>query len=433
MEDGFCFDVACSSLHDAAATESLLAGLAGALLRAGGERRATATVPPGQPLFHVVLTGGTERLVLERVAQRAAAAPGDPVVLVSHPAHNSLPAALEILARVQRDGGVGRIVTLRDAADDAGIGELRRLALLARVRLRLRGARIGAIGAPSDWLVASDHAAAVVRRSWGPELVPIPLAELRARLADAVPEAAVAGDLVRGAAGSRNGVQAELGRSITLHAALRSLAETHRLDALTLRCFDLIGADGVTGCVALSLLADAGLPAGCEGDVPSIVALLWLRLLTGEAAWMANPAWADREAGELLLAHCTVPRTQVTRYDLDTHFESGSGVALAGRLPDGPVTLVRIGGESLLELFASEGQVVRSSEGGRPGLCRTQARVRVAPAVLDELLERPLGNHVLLVRGHRAALLRESQHLACSGPAAGSPARLAAESAPSSG
>ena len=409
MEDGFSFDVACSPIHDAAATDSLLAGLAGALLRAGGRRRTTDEAPLDQPLFHVVLTGGTERLVLDRLARRDAATAGEPAILVSHPGHNSLPAALEILARVQRDGRGGRIVTLRGDADDTGTAELRRLALLTRVGLGLRAARIGAVGAPSDWLVASDHAPGVVRRSWGPELVPIPFEEMRARLAVAAPDPAVAGDLARGAARPRHAADRDLGRSTALHAALRALAAAHRLDALTLRCFDLIGDDGVTGCVALSLLADQGLPAGCEGDVPSIVGLLWLRLLTGEAAWMANPAWIDREAGEVLLAHCTVPRTLVDSYELDTHFESGTGVALGGRVPEGPVTLVRIGGDRLQELFTCEGQLAPTSRAS--GLCRTQARVRVEPAILDGLLERPLGNHILLSRGHHAALLRESHRL----------------------
>jgi L-fucose isomerase-like protein len=419
MEDGFSFDVACSPMHDVAATESLLAGLAGLLARAGGQRRATEAAPLDEPLFHIVLTGGTERGVLERLARRAAAAGTEPAILVAHPGHNSLPAALEILARVQRDGGVGRIVALRGDGDEAGVNELRRLALLSRVCLKLRAARIGALGAPSDWLVASDHAPAVVRRSWGPEMVPIPLAELRGRLADTVADPAVAGDLARAASRSRNVGEREVGRSIALRGALQALAAASRLDALTLRCFDLIPADGVTGCVALSLLADQGLPAGCEGDVPSVVALLWLRLLTGEAAWMANPAWIDREAGEVLLAHCTVPRTLVEDYDLDTHFESGTGVALGGRLAEGPVTLVRIGGADLQELFTCEGQLVPDrvsgsagpSAGARPGLCRTQARVRVEPAAAEELLARPLGNHLLLARGHRAALLGESHRL----------------------
>lgn len=422
MEERFSFDVACSPLHDEAATEALLAGLAPALARAGGQRRPTETAPLDEPLFHLVLTGGTERLVLERLARRESAGGAEPALLVSHPGHNSLPAALEILARVQRDRRAGRIATLRGGSNEPGVAELRRLALLARVGLRLRAARIGAVGAPSDWLVASDHAPAVVRRSWGPELVPIPLAELRSRLARPASDAGLAEDLCRGAAGTGGPADGEVARSTGVHAALRALAAEQRLDALTLRCFDLVGEDGVTGCVALSLLADQGLPAGCEGDVPSIVGLLWLRLLTGEAAWMANPAWVDREAGELLLAHCTVPRGLVDGYVLETHFESGAGVAIGGRLPAGPVTLVRLGGESLEELFACEGQVEPTLRA--PGLCRTQARVRADPGVLQALLERPLGNHLLLVRGHRAGLVRESHRLlhGSAGAAAAPPA-----------
>jgi L-fucose isomerase-like protein len=409
MVDGFCFDVALSPLHDEAATDSLLAGLSSALVRAGGQRRATDVAPFDRPLFHLILTGGTERLVLERLAWREAAAGGEPAVLVSHSRHNSLPAALEILSRVQRDGRVGRIVVLSGGTDEAAATELRRMALLARVGPRLRAARIGAVGAPSDWLVASDHTPAVVQSSWGPELVPIPLAELRARFADSVADPAITGELARGAAQPRDPADRDLRRSTALHCALEALAAAHRLDALTLRCFDLISEDSVTGCIALSLLADEGLPAGCEGDVPSILALLWIRLLTGEAAWMANPAWVDREAGELLLAHCTVPRRLVESYELDSHFESGTGVALAGLLPEGPVTLVRIGGARLQELFTCEGHLLPTSR--KPGLCRTQVRVRVEPAVVDELLERPLGNHLLLTRGHRATLLRESHRL----------------------
>ena len=109
--------------------------------------------------------------------------------------------------------------------------------------------------------------------------------------------------------------------------------DDHNLDALTLRCFDLVLQDRATGCLALAQLNDDGVTAGCEGDIPSVLGLLWARLLTGRPGWMANPARVDAGRGRLVLAHCTVPISLVTGYTLRSHFESGLGAAVQGDCP----------------------------------------------------------------------------------------------------
>lgn len=410
MASRFTYAPAVSPLHDAAAVERLLATLAETLADAGGAPASVEEAPLDRPLAHVVLTGGTEGLVLERLGRRAERAGREPVLLVAHPTHNSLPACLELLARVRLDGGSGRIVFLGGAADDAG--HLAEAVHLASVAQALRRARLGVVGAPSDWLVASAPAAETVRASWGPEVVALPMSELTQRLAAAPSAPEPARGLVGGARAS-----AVAGRDLAMagavHDALAALVREHRLSALTLRCFDLVTGPRTTGCFALAQLADDGIPAGCEGDVPSALALLWLRLLTGRAAWMANPARIAPERGELLLAHCTVPRSLVDRYDLETHFESGLGVALGGDFAPGPVTLVRIGGRRLEQLWLAEGELVAAPR--EAALCRTQATVRSAPAALEELLRAPLGNHVVLTAGHRGDQLRASRALILDG------------------
>lgn len=409
MPNRFFYSPAVSPLHDAAAVGRLLAGLAATLARGGGTPVAAEEAPTDRPLLHVVLTGGTERLVLERLRARAAGPGGsdrEPVLLAAHPTHNSLPACLEILARVRADGGTGRIVFLSGEAGDPD--RLSEVVHLADVAIALRRARLGAVGPPSEWLVASSHDAATVRDSWGPELVAVPMSELTDRLAATPTDRRLARGLVAGARESDVAQGAVLDAS-ALRGALAALVDAHRLSALTVRCFDLVTGLGTSGCLALSQLADDGIPSGCEGDVPSAVALLWLHLLTGAPAWMANPARIDAGRGELVLAHCTVPRRLVRGYDVQTHFESGLGVALGGDLVPGPVTLVRLGGTRLERLWLAEGEVVGSPHD--PGLCRTQATLHTDPAALDELLRAPLGNHVVLVPGHRAALLRASREL----------------------
>jgi L-fucose isomerase-like protein len=223
----------------------------------------------------------------------------------------------------------------------------------------------------------------VVRRVWGPEVVAVGMERFLAACRAAGLEGAGGG-----------GVE----------AALRSVVRQERLDALTVRCFDLIGGLDATACLALSALNDEGVIAGCEGDVPSALAMLWVRRLLGLPSWMANPARLDASVGTVTLAHCTVPRTMVTAVRVDTHFESGRGEALAGVVPPGPVTLLRLGGAALERLWLAEGEVVAS--GSEPDLCRTQATVRLPAGVVEGLLTDPLGNHLVLVRGHHGDRLR---------------------------
>ncbi len=93
-----------------------------------------------------------------------------------------------------------------------------------------------------------------------------------------------------------------------------------------------------------------------------------------------------------------------------SHFESGLGVAIEAALPPGAVTLVRIGGRELKELWVVEGEVEASPL--EACCCRTQALVRVAPQQAQELLTAPLGNHLVLVYGKHESILRRFHDLA---------------------
>jgi L-fucose isomerase-like protein len=147
----------------------------------------------------------------------------------------------------------------------------------------------------------------------------------------------------------------------------------------------------------LAELNDAGVVAGCEGDLVSTVGMLWLSRLLDTPVWMANPAQIDQAAGTLRLAHCTVPRSMVNSYGLRSHFESGLAVGIQGKIPPGGVTLVRIGGVQLDRLWSVNGEA--TSAPPEEDLCRTQLEVRAPSEALAELLHAPLGNHILVVPG----------------------------------
>ncbi len=409
----FSYTVASSILHDAKAVEAIFSRYQPLLEAAGGRRiNAPADAPEKEPVFFFVLTGGTESVVLPQIQEAQLLAKRLPVVLLAHPHQNSLPASLEILAKIQQDGGEGTIVLVKSDKDEQAKLEIEKLANIFAALMRVRSAVIGAIGEASDWLVASRHSPETVKKSWGATIVPVDFLELKEKI-DAIRKAnedenygAAAAKFLTNASFVRESKPSDLYKSDTIYRAIRDIVAERNLDAITLRCFDLVLLDQSTGCFALSQLADEGIDAGCEGDIPAILALVWMRALSGKPAWMANPADilpaanASAGRGTMLLAHCTVPRTLLTGYGVRSHFESGLGVAVAGTMPQGPVTVVRIGGTGLDSVFLAEGTIIASPH--EEGLCRTQAVIEMDGAALTELLEKPLGNHLVVVPGHWA-------------------------------
>jgi len=397
----FALLTAASPLHDPAALRPLLESYRAPLRSLGGETWDDGPAPDA-PLVVFVATGGTEQQILERARLES----GEPALLVAHPGHNSLPAALEVLARARQMGLRGEVLFLRDPADVAGLARLAAAVRDRAVRRALRASRIALVGEPSDWLVASRPCGELVREVWGPEVVPLPIAPLLAEPDAGIrARAEVLARSVRdGAAAVLEPSEEDLLAASLVCALLESVAEAGGFDAVAVRCFDLVAGRGTTGCVALAHLNERGIVAGCEGDLASTVTMLWLRHLSGIVPWMANPSRVDRERGVLALAHCTVARSLTSGYRLRSHFESGRGVGLQGALPAGPVTLARIGGLRLERLRAIDGELLRNTD--EPDLCRTQVEVEIGPAALDELLADPLGNHLVMLPGRWAADLR---------------------------
>jgi len=321
-----------------------------------------------------------------------------PVILLTDGQHNSLPAALEISSWVRQQGGRAEIV---HGSARLMVDRLRTLALFQRVRGILAG-RIGVIGEPSDWLIASAVDRAAVNCRWRTEFIDIDLAEVTGHAAAAAAAASSADEFIKQAK-EMDGVdrKAVLAAS-QLVPGLKSVFIRHRLVAATLRCFSLIETLHTSGCLALAQLNDEGLVCGCEGDLPAVFSMLLANALTGEFSFMANPAAVDRESNQVLFAHCTVPRRAVAGYSLQTHFETGLGVALCGDFPAGPATIFKVGEPALDRYFVSGAEILPGPP--LPGLCRTQVRLRLQEPV-DYFLKRSLANHHILLSGDHAQLL----------------------------
>ncbi len=337
------------------------------------------------PLLFLVVTGGTEQAILRLWKKRNEHFPKEPILLLAHPNDNSLPASLEVLARIQQEQGNGRIASFDPAHPEVLGAELARWMRFHHVRTRLQKAKIGLVGAPSDWLVASMPAPATVRNVWGPEIVTF-------ELDDAVP-ASLSQD------------KGNVDQSVR-HFLSGASRRSNGLAALSIRCFDLVVGQKATACYALSKLNDEGIVAGCEGDLVSTVGMLWAHYLTEKPVWMANPAQVDEANNSLLLAHCTVPLTMVDGYSVRSHFESGLGLGIQGTFLKSAVTVFRIGGKDLDQLWVAEGETEETAPSDH--LCRTQLKLRFSePGTAASPLRKPLGNHLLLVLGAYADELEE--------------------------
>lgn len=396
----FGYSVVAAALHDDHEVARLTEPIRSRLAELGG---AEAGVDDDAPHLFVVATGGTERALLDLVDRRhaaGAAGAAEPTVLIAHGGHNSLPASLEALAALVQRGVRGRIAYLpgddtdRDVIDEAVVD--------LEVAARLRATRLGLVGGASDWLVASSPPPEVVRRRWGPTVEVV----ASSRLVDAVAaapldETAALGDRFTEPASASTVTPVAIRSAAEVGVALADVVARDGLDAVSVRCFDLLDRPGTSGCVALAALNDDGVVAGCEGDLPSTLAMLWARHLVDRPSWMANPARVDVSANRLVLAHCTIAPSLTDGWGLATHFESGAGVGIGGHLSPQPVTLLRIGGRDLDEVWIADADIVAG--GDDPDLCRTQATVELVDRRVDELLDRPLGNHLTVVPGHHAA------------------------------
>lgn len=308
---------------------------------------------------------------------------------------NSLAASLEIHSYLGQQGLKGEVL---HGSPEYLRSRINALETVAIARQKLHGARIGVIGEPSDWLISSHADPVSVMDRIGARLESIPMEELLQEIgrakADPAPSEVPMADNVR----------ASYPGATQIYHALEVLVKNHKLNALTLRCFDLLSSVGNTGCLALASFNADGFPASCEGDVPALLSMMISQALTGFTGFQANPSRIDVETGEILFAHCTVPFNMVRNWQYDTHFESGIGVGIHGEIPEGPVTIFKVSGK-LDRFFAAEGELLYNQY--EDNLCRTQVVLKVKPEEARYFLTKPIGNHHIIVPGHCKALFEE--------------------------
>lgn len=323
--------------------------------------------------FIVVLTGGSEPEIL--------AAAGDYNIILAWPHYNSLPAALEAAAALREAGRFAYVVQLEGPGAEPPMGKVERIVRV--VDLLRRPPKLGLVGAPNKWLVASSLR--------GKPDVAIDEGEVYDR-SRALGGLDVAERLVKGASHSAFSPH----DLAPIAAYAKALAERAAgLDGITLGCwcfdFEAVKKRGWTPCISLALLNDWGVTATCEGDLRALYSAVVLRRLSGRPAWISNVNkvydWG------ILLTHDGAPPS-FGRYSVVPRMATRAPAALRVEVEPGrPVTLLRVSSD-LKRALLLKGV---TAEGERVDACSTQVAVKLAVGSGGDVLRAGVGNHLAFV------------------------------------
>lgn len=345
------------------------------------------TVTDSSPDIILFVSGGSERRAIE------IADPERPVLLLAKRGNNAYAAATEVMAWMHNHG---RVAVLSDAVEAAESGLIDRWRRAAGALEELKGSRAGLIGTVSEWLVASDVQADILKQRFGIELKCIPwqgMQDYRTHEPDP--------SLMERFVDKKPDGLEDAARVLTL---LRWIISDNELDAAGVECFSLVQQRKVTACLGLAQLNTEGTVSACEGDLASMAGMMAGRALTGKVPWMANTTRLTDTS--LILSHCTAPFDFVSDVELTSHYETGWSLAVNGNITAKEVTLFRFS-DTLDRAFVGVGRVI--SRPSLPDACRTQVEIDLPPESTRLLKEKPLGNHLLMLEGNHSELIR----LAC--------------------
>lgn len=320
----------------------------------------------------LIQSGGSEGLFLDNFSKLKG-----PYYLLTYGNNNSLAASLEILSYLKDNNLDGEVLH--------GTNKyiIQRIKELTKENIKYK---LGVIGKPSDWLISSNVNYDSAKRLHNIELIDIDIEEVSNYYFNSINDYEL----------KFNYDNDEIEKALKLHKALNIIKEKYNLNGLTIRCFDLLSKLKTTSCLSLSLLNQKGDIATCEGDIPTMISMHILNKVTNQVGFQANPSRIDVENKKMVFAHCTIPLNMVDKFYLDTHFESGIGVAIKGYLKEQNITIFKLS-KNLKDYYVTTGKIIKNLE--ETNLCRTQIEISVDENI-EYFLNRPYGNHHVIIYGN---------------------------------
>ena len=353
----------------------------------------------GEDIFFIE-TGGTEEEFKKIFGEYK-----EPYLLLATDANNSLPASLEIATFLRKNNKKFKLFHGKpeEVREQLKFDEISKICRNSQGFLKfdgLKGMRLGVVGKPSNWLIASDVNYAEAKRKFGVELLDISTEEFLEQIKLSKPkmDPIIFEPLLNEKVDHKT-----LDGALQIYAALRDLIIKYNLNGLTVRCFDLLTSVHNTSCLALAMLNKDGYIATCEGDIPAMLSMAIVRKAFHQSSFQVNPSYLNLKECYGYFAHCTLPLDMCLSYEFDTHFESGIGLGVKGRLNLGKVTIFKMNA-NLKDFEIFEGQIVENLH--KNNLCRTQVKIQFNEPI-DDMFSSPNGNHLIIFYGaHKQELVR---------------------------
>lgn len=318
------------------------------------------------------------------------------IVILTSGSDNSLSASMEMMTYL---ANVGKTAKLIHGTKDEVTKKLDYILRAVKAKDELKGLRLGLFGKPSDWLISADVDLDLLKEKFGIEVIDITMEEL---LEEIGKKAYLENESTK-ALKNMEFDKSEVEGALEIYGAFSRLVEKYKLDGFSVRCFDLLTNVKNSGCLGLALLNQEGIYSGCEGDLPSLISMAILGKISNKPVFQCNPSRVDNENNDIVFAHCTLPLNLPETYKLDTHFESGMGVAIAGDIASGAATIFKSTG-MLDRHFISSANIEKSLH--ESNLCRSQILVH-ADEDVNKFFNTPVGNHYLICRGDYSGHLKE--------------------------
>jgi L-arabinose isomerase len=186
--------------------------------------------------------------------------------------------------------------------DPKTYGPVAAYARAAAARLRLEMGKVGFVGRRTPGMTPIAFDEVEITRRFGPlvELFGWEEIEEMARAAPAV-DVTKEMDRLKAGAGGVTSADVALEDSVRILIALRGLAHQNRILAYGIGCYPHYAG---RACLPVGILTEEGIPAGCEGDLNSALAMYLLQSFSGEPAHFGEILEVNEAENTIVTSHC---------------------------------------------------------------------------------------------------------------------------------
>ena len=189
-----------------------------------------------------------------------------------------------------------------DFPDEESLYQLKTFTNAAMIKSKLRKCRIGYSGGKNNIMLSMMADEYELKRRFGVSIINIPIEEFY-NISSDIDDKYIGNEWrkIRSKVGEITVLEEDGLLSTRYYLALKELAKKYNLNGISINCFPYLKSKI---CLAIALINDEGIAAGCEGDLNSTLMMHILYLLSGKASFNGDILQLDYKENSILFSHC---------------------------------------------------------------------------------------------------------------------------------